>query len=86
MRTMASQMTSVLICLLNRLIKENIGAPPHWPLRGEFTGDGEFPLQRSSNAENFPFDDVIMMIYKSRVILQPARLYMLCDLNISNMV
>ena len=33
-------------------IKENIKAPRHWPLCGEFTGAGEFPAQRASNAEN----------------------------------
>ena len=33
-------------------IKENIKAPRHWPLCGEFTGTGEFPAQRVSNAEN----------------------------------
>ena len=26
----------------------------------EFTGPGEFPAQMASNAEMFPFDDVIM--------------------------
>ena len=31
-------------------IKENIKAPRHWPLWGEFTG--EFPAQMVSNAEN----------------------------------
>ena len=31
-------------------IKENIKAPRHWPLCGEFTG--EFPAQMASNAEN----------------------------------
>ena len=34
-------------CLLNRLfkaqIKENIKAPRHWPLCGEFTGDRWIP-------------------------------------------
>ena len=34
-------------------IKENIKAPRHWPLRGEF------PAQRASKSENVPFDDVI---------------------------
>ena len=34
------------------LIKENIKAPRHWPLCGEFTGTGEFPAQRASYAEN----------------------------------
>ena len=33
-------------------MKENIKAPRHWPLCGEFTGPGEFPAQRSSYAEN----------------------------------
>ena len=33
-------------------IKENIKASRHWPLCGEFTGTGEFPAQRASNAEN----------------------------------
>ena len=33
-------------------IKENIKAPCHWPLCGEFTGTGEFPAQMASNAEN----------------------------------
>ena len=33
-------------------IKENIKAPSHWPLCGEFTGTGEFPTQMVSNAEN----------------------------------
>ena len=31
-------------------VKENIEAPRHWPLWGEFTG--EFPAQKASNAEN----------------------------------
>ena len=35
-------------------MKENIKAPRHWPLCGEFTGTGEFPAQRASNAENVP--------------------------------
>ena len=33
-------------------IKENFKAPRHWPLCGEFTGTGEFPAQKASNAEN----------------------------------
>ena len=39
-------------------IQENIKALRHWPLCGEFTG--EFPAQMASNAENFPFDDLMM--------------------------
>ena len=37
---------------IQALIKENIKAPRHWPLCGEFTGTSEFPAQRASNAEN----------------------------------
>ena len=33
-------------------IKENIKAPRHWPLCGEFSRTGEFPAQRASYAEN----------------------------------
>ena len=33
-------------------IKENIKNSRHWPLCGEFTGTGEFPAQRASNAKN----------------------------------
>ena len=36
-------------------IIENIKAPRHWPLYGEF------PAQRASNAEMFPFGDVIIV-------------------------
>ena len=33
-------------------IKENIKAPRHWPLCGEFTGDRWIPAQLASNTEN----------------------------------
>ena len=33
-------------------IKENIKAPRHWPLCGNSPVTGEFPAQRTSNAEN----------------------------------
>ena len=33
-------------------IKENIKAPRHWPLWGEFIGTGEFPAPKTSSAEN----------------------------------
>ena len=38
--------------LMQAQIKEDIKAPRHWPLWGEFTGTGEFPAQRASDAEN----------------------------------
>ena len=64
MASMASQITSLTIvysAVIRAQIKENIKAPHHWPLCGEFTGDrwagnspgtGEFPAQKASNAEN----------------------------------
>ena len=56
MGTIASQITSLTIVystiysFIQTQIKENIKAPRHWPLCGEFTG--EFPTQMVSNAEN----------------------------------
>ena len=53
MGTMASKSpASRLITqpFIQAYIKENIKAPRHWPLCGEFTG--EFPAQMASNAEN----------------------------------
>ena len=51
-------------CLLNRLFKaqinENIKAPCHWPLWGEFTGD---PHKGPVTRKMFPFDDVILMSF-----------------------
>ena len=55
MTTMASQITSLTVFtqpFIQTQIKENIKAPRHWPLCGEFTGTGEFPAQRASYAEN----------------------------------
>ena len=55
MDSMAFQITSLAIVYLtvySAQIKENIKAPCHWPLCGEFTGTGEFPAQKASNAEN----------------------------------
>ena len=46
--------------LIQAQIKDNIQAPRHWPLCGEFTGNRWIPRKMASNAEIFPFDDVIM--------------------------
>ena len=43
MGSMASQITSLTIvysAVIQAQIKENTKAPRHWPLYGEFTGDG----------------------------------------------
>ena len=55
MSAMAPQITSLTIvysAVYSGMIKENIKAPRHWPLWGEFTGDWWFPAQRASKAEN----------------------------------
>ena len=67
MSAMASHITSLTIVystVIQAQIKENIKAPRHWPLWGEFTGDnspvtGEFPAQRVTR-KMFQFDDVTM--------------------------
>ena len=42
-------------------IKENIKAPPHWPLWGEFTGNRWIPRTKGQLiGKIFPFDDVII--------------------------
>ena len=51
MGMMASQITSLTIFYRGADLEENIKAPRHWPLCGEFTGDREFPAQMASNAE-----------------------------------
>ena len=47
MGAMASQITSLTIIystvFIQKQIKENIKAPHHWPLCGEFTGDRWIP-------------------------------------------
>ena len=54
MTMIASQITSLTVVnsFIQTQMKENIKAPRHWPLSGEFTGTGEFPAQRASYAEN----------------------------------
>ena len=56
MGAMSSQITSLTQHFIRAQIKENIKGPRHWPVCGEF------PAQMASNAENFPFDDVIMLV------------------------
>ena len=54
MTTMASQITGLTIVypsVYSRQIKENIKAPRHWPLWGEFTGHQWIPRTKG-NAEN----------------------------------
>ena len=55
MGTIASQITSFTIVfstVYSDADRSNIKASRHWP--------GEFTAQMASNAEMFPFDDVIM--------------------------
>ena len=46
-------------------IKENIKAPRHWPLCGEFTGNGEFPAQRASYAEWWRHHEIFLALSKN---------------------
>ena len=49
-------------------IKENIKAPRHWPLCGEFTGHRWIPRTNGPGTRKmFPFDDVIMMSQKQHM-------------------
>ena len=59
MSSMASQITSLTIVYstIYSGTYENIKAPHHWPLCGEFTGD---PHKGTVTWKMFPFDDVIM--------------------------
>ena len=57
-------------------IKENIKAPRHWPLCGDFTGTGEFPAQMASNAENVSIwwrhrDTLIAVLGSTRLVHAP---------------
>ena len=55
MSTVASWITSLTIVYSTAYWgadQRNIKATRHWPLCEEFTGTGEFPAQRASNAEN----------------------------------
>ena len=68
MSTMASQITDVSIVLLNRLFRRRLKNTPKLRVTRLCEGNspviGEFPAQRASNAEMFPFDDVIMGWYR----------------------
>ena len=66
MDTMASQITSLtIVCLLNRLFRPRSKKTPKLRVTGLCVGNspvtGEFPAQRASNVEKFPFDYVIML-------------------------
>ena len=55
LNAITSQITCVLmVCstVCSARVKENIEAPRHWPLRGDFPVTGDFPSQRASNAEH----------------------------------
>ena len=64
MGAMASQITSLTIRLLSRLFRRRSKKTSKLCVTGLCAGNspvtGEFPAQRASNAEMFPFDDVNM--------------------------
>ena len=51
-QTVSNQIPLFTQPFIQTQIKENIKAPRHWPLCGEFTWTGEFPAQRVGYAEN----------------------------------
>ena len=73
MGAMASQITSLTIVYtadIQAQIKENIKAPRHWPLWGEFTGD----LPRTNvTRKMFSFDDIIMLCTDGFVMHEPLK-------------
>ena len=79
MGAIAYQITSLTIVystVIQTQIKENIKAPRHWPLYGEFTG--EFPAQMASNAENISIwwrhhgDHLIQASFGNNVTIQSS--------------
>ena len=68
MGAMASEISSLTIVystFIQAQVKENINAPRHWPLCGEFTvTDHRWPVNSPHKGpvtrKRFPFDDVIM--------------------------
>ena len=79
MTTMVSQITSSRLfaqSFIQAQIKENIKALRHWPLCGEFTGTGEFPAQRASNAENVS----IWWRHHDQVLSREWNAGVLCDI------
>ena len=64
MGAMAPQISNLTIVyppFIQAQMKENIKAPHHWPLGGEFTGDRWIPRTNcQQRGKCFHFDDVIM--------------------------
>ena len=61
-----------LDCLLNRLCRHKLEKTSKLRVSGLCEGNvtGEFRAQRASNAEMFPFDDVIMWLLVSKLFTQ----------------
>ena len=71
MGAMTSQITSLtIVCLLNRLFRRRSKKTSKLRVTGLCAGNspgtGEFPAQMASNAEMFPFHDVIMSLTQVR--------------------
>ena len=62
-------------CLLNRLFRRRSEKTIKLCFTGLCAGNspetGEFPIQRASNAENVPFDDVIVQLNKTHAVPSP---------------
>ena len=64
-------------CLLNRLFRRILKKASNFRVIGPVSGNspvtGEFPAQMASNAEMFPFDDVIMIHWYNKATNQGPR-------------
>ena len=91
MTTMASQITSLTVVysiVYSGTDQRNTKAPRHWPLCGEFTGTGEFPAQRASNAENasilWRHHD---SLYDKRIpVFHEGRMISICHLSVKKVI
>ena len=74
MGMIASQITSLTIVLLNRLFRHRSKKTSKLRVTGLCAGNspeaGEFPAQMASNAEMFPFEDVIMDCFNIQMSYQ----------------
>ena len=71
MGAMASQITILTIVytpFIQAQIKENINIPSHCLCEGNSHVTGDFPAQRATDTEIFPFDDVLVNIKRNTTV------------------
>ena len=73
----------LLSCLIRRRSKKTSKVRDTGLCAGNSPGTGEFPAQMASDAEMFPFDDVIMITETNNVLLPVRRLETMLRTNFS---